>query len=590
MAFDPDAYLAAKAQQPAAATASGGFDPDAYLAGKTVPAPSSPSPLAVAASRAESIGHGIKDPVTGLAQLMAHVLPEKAVEAGNDLQNWMAKYGIMDKVPTKDAAGKPVKGAAAVDAAIAQDEANVASNKQYAGRDGADWFRLAGNVISPANLAVASRAPAAASLGGRVATGIGQGAATAAMQPVTSGNFAAEKAKQMGTGAALGGAIPAVAEGVSRVIKPLTSAAVKKLADAGVSMTPGQILGGWAGRVEEAMTSVPIIGDAIKGAQRRGIVSFNNAAVNDALKPIGEKLPKGVEGPDALAYARTKLGDAYDSLLPKLKGDLNTKLSGNITLADQLNNIKKLGQASAELSPQQKKILQATVENDIKSKFTKNGLASGDTVKDVQEVLRNKAQKYQISNDPGDRTLAGAFKEMESSVRKMVEEANPAYKGELSKINTGYASFKRAQRAGSTVGTKDGFFTPAQYNNAVKALDKTKDKRAFSEGTALGQELAQAGKSVLSQTVPDSGTALRSLMENAALGGGAFAAGGVPLAAGAMAAPAIYSAPGTSLMQKALMSRPQGAQPLSQLIRGSAPAITAGAVPLSQLMMSSQGE
>lgn len=565
-----------------------GFVMDAQQGAQPAP---NPSGLQVAASRAESVGHGIKDPITGLAQLTAHLLPERAVEAGNELQNWMAKYGLMDKVMTTDASGKPVKGAAALDAMIAKDEANVAANRKAAGRgEGADWFRLAGNVVSPANLAVASRAPAAATLVGRIAAGVGQGAVSSAMQPVTSGDFASEKAKQLGTGAALGGAIPVLSSGAARVIKPITSEAVQKLADAGVSMTPGQILGGWAGRIEEGLTSLPIIGDAIKGAQRRGIVTFNNAAVNDALKPIGDKLPKGIEGPEALAYARTKLGDAYDSLLPKLKGDMSAKLSGNITFADQLDNIKKLGQASVELSPQQKKILQSTVENDIKSKFTKAGVASGDTVKDIQSVLRQKAEKYQVSTDPGDRTLAGAFKELESSVRKMVDEANPQYKNELSKINSGYASFKRAQRAGATVGTKDGFFTPAQYNNAVKALDKTKDKRAFSEGAALGQDLAQAGKSVLSQTVPDSGTALRTLMENSALGGGAFALGGAPLAAGALAAPAIYSAPGTSLMQKALMSRPQGAQPLSQLVRNSAPALTAGAIPLSQLMMSSQGD
>lgn len=583
--FDPDAYLASKAK----AAPAGGFDPDAYLAAKNGQAKPNPSGLEMGASRAQSLGKGIADPVTGLSQLLTHVLPDKVVEAGNELNNWMAKYGLTSKIPDKDASGNPVKGAQAVDAMIASDEAQSQAGKKAVGREGADWFRMAGNVISPANLALASGAPAAATLAGRVGSGIAQGAAGAAMQPVTQGDFSSEKGKQMATGAALGGVIPAVASGVARVVQPMTSAAVKKLADAGVTMTPGQILGGWAGRIEEGMTSLPIIGDSIKGAQRRGIVTFNNAAVNDALKPIGEKLPKSVEGPEALNYARTKLGDAYDALLPKLKGDMSAKLQGNVTFGDQLDNIKKLGLASVELSPQQKKILQSTIDGDVKAKFTKAGLASGDTIKDMQSVLRQKAEKYQISNDPGDRTLAGAFKELGSSLREMVDSANPQYSSELGKINSGYASFKRAQRAGSTVGTKDGFFTAAQYNNAVKALDKSKDKRAFSEGTALGQDLAQAGKSVLSQTVPDSGTPLRGLIGATALGGGGAAAG-LPYAAGALAAPAIYSDMGTQMIQKALMSRPQGAQALSQLMRNSAPALTAGAVPLSQLMMSSQGE
>lgn len=585
MEFDPDAYLAGKVKAaPAAAPAA--FDPDAYLAGKTQ-APK-PDGLTVAASRAQSFGHGLKDPISGAAQLLTHILPDRAVEAGNELNNWMAKYGLTSPIPTKDEAGKPVKGAAAFDTQIRQDNQSVEDSRKAAGRgDGADWFRLAGNVASPANLAIAARAPQAVSMAGRVGAGIGQGAVQGSISPVTSGDFATEKAKQVGIGAAFGGAAPAITGAIARVIKPLTSAAVQKLADAGVSMTPGQILGGWAGRIEEAMTSLPIIGDSIKGAQRRGIVTFNAAAVNDALKPIGDKLPKGIEGPEALAYARTKLGDAYDALLPKLKGDMSTKIGGDVTFSDQLDNIKKLGMASVELSPQQKKILQSTIDADIKSKFTKAGIASGDTLKDMQAVLRQKAEKYQISNDPGDRTLAGAFKELGSSVRKMVDEANPQFKDELSKINSGYASFKRAQRAGSTVGTKDGFFTPAQYNNAVKALDKTKDKRSFSEGTALGQDLAQAGKSVLSQTVPDSGTPLRGLIGATALGGVASGMG-VPYAAASLAAPAVYSNLGSTAIQKALMSRPQGAQALADLVRKSNPSLTAGAVPLAELMMSTQ--
>lgn len=546
----------------------------------------------VAASRAQSFGKGIIDPITGASQLLTHIMPEKFTEASNDLQNWFSKYGLMDKIPERDASGKPVKGREAFDAFIKEKEKEHEESKKAAGREGADWFRIAGNVASPANLAIAARAPQAASIVGRVATGIGQGAAQGALAPVvTDGDFATEKAKQVGIGAATGGIIPALTGSAARVIKPITSKAVELLAEKGVSMTPGQILGGWAGRIEEGMTSWPIIGDAIKGAQRRGIVTFNNAAVNDALKPIGDKLPKGVEGPEALTYARTKLGDAYDNLLPKLKGDMSTKIGGGVTFSDQLDNIKKLGLASVELSPQQKKILQSTIDGDIKAKFTKAGIASGDTIKDMQSVLRQKAEKYQISNDPGDRTLAGAFKELGSSVRKMVDEANPQYKDELSNINSGYALFKRAQRAGSTVGTKDGFFTPSQYNNAVKALDKTKDKRAFSEVDAPGSELAKAGKSVLSQTVPDSGTPLRALLGATALGGGA-AGLGVPAAyaAGSLVAPAMYSNLGTKVMQKALMSRPQGAQALADFVRNSNRAVTAGTVPLAELMMSTQGE
>jgi hypothetical protein len=162
----------------------------------------------------------------------------------------------------------------------------------------------------------------------------------------------------------------------------------------------------------------------------------------------------------------------------------------------------------------------------------------------------------------------------------MLNGANPKYQGELSKINEGYAYFKRAQRAASSVATEDGFFSPAQYHNAVKALDKTKDKRAFSEGTALGQDLSTAAKSVLPQSVRDSGTPERLMASNPY----AWLTGTLAAVPGAMA----YSKLGTQMAQAALLSRPQGAQTLAQLVKNNPQAITGAAVPLAELMMSTQ--
>lgn len=42
-------------------------------------------------------------------------------------------------------------------------------------------------------------------------------------------------------------------------------------------------------------------------------------------------------------------------------------------------------------------------------------------------------------------------------------------------------------------------------------MDRTKDKRAFSEGDALLQDLSAAGKDVMPSKIPDSGTAGRML-------------------------------------------------------------------------------
>ena len=80
--------------------------------------------------------------------------------------------------------------------------------------------------------------------------------------------------------------------------------------------------------------------------------------------------------------------------------------------------------------------------------------------------------------------------------------------------NTGWANFKRVQRAAGYVGTEDGVFTPAQLQAAVRAADRSKDKARFAEGTALMQDLSSAGKSVLGTKTPNSGTADRLNVSN----------------------------------------------------------------------------
>ncbi len=562
--------------------------PSGFVMDTGAPSAKAPTPEQVTSSKAASFKQGLVDPISGAAQLLTHILPERAVEAGNELNNFLAKYGLVKEIPTKTAVGQEVKGSKAFDELIKNEDVAVAQQRQEAGRaGGADWYRLAGNVASPSNLAIAAKAPQAASLAGRIASGAGQGAIASATAPVTSGDFAAEKAKQVATGAGIGGTLSALTGAAARIIKPISSEIVQKLTDAGISLTPGQILGGWWQRAEDAATSKFLVGDAIKEAQRRGIKTYNQAEINPALEQISDKLPKDLVGHEAVAYTRKALGDAYGDLLPKLKGDLHSKapvnaLPGqgasaipNPSFNDELNTIRQLG---SNLPSQQRKDLNRIIDKEVIGKFTSAGKASGETLKQIQETLTKEANNF-ATGGPYERTLSGGIKEVGSALRRMINDVNPNYSDELGKINKGYAIFKRAQRASSSLGAKDGVFTPSQYLNSAKALDKTKDKRAFSEGTAFGQDLAAAAKSRLSQTVPDSGTATRLGANLASL----------PLTVPAgIAASALYSEPGSNLARLMLTTRPQGAQQLSNLVRGSNPALTAGAVPLAQLMQGTQ--
>jgi hypothetical protein len=208
----------------------------------------------------ERVKMGIVDPIQGGAQLLTKMLPDSVVNAGNIANNWLAdKTGLVARLPE-----------GGVDQQTREREA--AYNEQRSPEDGFDWARLLGNVVSPVNMAFGAAAPARiASLGGRMAAGAGAGAAAAAMAPVGSGDFMAEKAQQIGTGAAFGGAVPAIASGVGRVISPRASvnADVLALKGEGIRPTVGQTLGGVFNKAEEKAISLPIVGDSIAAARQR---------------------------------------------------------------------------------------------------------------------------------------------------------------------------------------------------------------------------------------------------------------------------------------------------------------------------------
>ena len=83
-------------------------------------------------------------------------------------------------------------------------------------------------------------------------------------------------------------------------------------------------------------------------------------------------------------------------------------------------------------------------------------------------------------------------------------------------------------------------FTPKQLDNAVKANDKAygggRNATNYVAGRGPLRELSKAGREVLGDTVPDSGTAGRVLLGGAALTGGGAATGMIAPFLGAAAA------------------------------------------------------
>lgn len=545
-------------------TTSAGQAPDKYalLAQKYGGAAGDMAPPGPAPTRLEKIGHGIMDPINGGAQLLTHLLPDNLVQVGNRANNWLAdKTGLVARLPE-----------GGVDQMVRQGEQQYEARRAAAGQTGFDGYRAIGGLLGSAPLGLATGGMGAgAGLIGRAGIGAAQGAASSALSPTTGdGDYWTEKAKQVGTGAALGGVLAPVIGVAARLISPNASknAKVALLRSEGVTPTIGQALGGMANKVEEKLVSTPLLGDAIRGARGRANSQFQAAAFNRALAPIGEALPQGVAGREAINYTEDLLRQRYDGVLNNI---------GAIPVDQTFGaNLQNLGQmVNRAILSQDAKTKFGTVLGDVRSAFN-NGVLTSEGYKTLESALGSDFRRLTSSQDIYDGRLAPAVKQLQQELRDLLQRQAGSHADELAAVNTGWANFKRVQRAASTLGAEDGNFTPAQYQNAVRALDKSKDKAAFARGSALNQDLSDAGKSVLTNTVPNSGTADRLM--NAGVIGSWLVKPAIP--ASLLASSALYLSPVQRALVAAASSRPAAAQPAADALRQAAPMLIPG---LSQL-------
>ena len=513
------------------------------------------TPAAKAPSIAERFGQGLRDPINGGAQLLTKILPAGIVEGGNKLNNWLAdKTGLVGRLPE-----------GGVDQQVRDQEASYQQQRMAGGQSGIDWARMAGNVVNPANMAIASSLPVASSLMGRAGLGALGGAASAAISPVTSGDeFASEKAKKIGIGAVTGGVVPAIAAGIGRIVSPnaSTNPALQLLKDEGVRPTIGQTLGGRWNSLEEKMQSVPIMGDAISLARKKALEDFNNAAINRATAPIGARV-EGI-GQTAITEAGDALSTAYKDAIGKVKF---IRFDGQFQ-----QDMAQLKDMAQNLTPPMRAKFNATVGDVLGGRTSTTGTMLGETVKKVDSELGNASALFGKSSVASEQELADALKQAQSLLRQQVARSNPVAGDAMRSADTGWANLVRVEGAGKSAKNAEGVFTPAQLNMAVQAADSSVRKRAVARGSALMQDLGNAGQQVLGNKVPNSGTAERLMYGGGAALGGYMATPLIP--AGLLGGAAAYSPPMQSLLRGAVSYRganPEQAQAIAELLKRSSP-------------------
>lgn len=432
-------------------------------------------------------------------------------------------------------------------------------------RLGSDVVRGVGQALVTAPVTPAIRAGGALKA---IGMGGGTGAATGALTPVygAGDDFWQQKAEQAGTGAVAGAVTGGLGNAVGRVLAPKVNPQAQQLLDAGVTPTPGQIIGGAAKITEEKARSIPLLGDAITAGQRRAIEEYNRSLYRKALEPIGlsqqaKALPVGNEGIKAVGDV---LSQGYEAVLSR---SVPSVLDAQATSALQ----KIAGMVPDAKAQTFDKIIGATVTG----KLSPGGTLTPSVAKQADSELGRLASGYQGSASFEERELGRALKQAQDELRQLVRRYNPREAQNLRKLDQGWSVLTQLENAGAMLGAKEGIFTPAQFLNAVKKSDKTVRDRSFARGTARNQEIAQSADAVLSQKYPDPGTAGRLMVGLAGAGGLGMMNPAIP-AAGALGALA-YTPIGQRAVAAAMTKRPEWMKGLGGLTQDLSPYLGAPA-------------
>ena len=506
---------------------SGTTDPWAAFLAPTQPAEADPwaafraAPAAEPVTALQSVGQGITDPIQGGAQLAVNSLPDGVVGAVNDATAWVNRQPVIG--PITQALGMVPATRTQINDQTTRRESDYQAARRAAGDTGTDWLRLGGNVAATAPLAMAL--PAASTLTGAAGLGAATGGALSALEPVTQGDYWEAKGRQAGTGAIIGAATGPLGLMAGRALAPRIDPQVRALEAAGVDMTPGQIIGGPARRMEDMATSIPFVGDQIRSAQRTSLESFNRATANRVLEPLGEQVSRSAPvGRELASDVSERISRAYDRAIAQAR-----PFGPDAQFA---SDIATVGQQF--LTPQSQQAFTKALQDKVVSRF-QGGPIDGATYQTIKSELGRLASRYSGSSTAADREIGDAFLGVQQAMQGLLARSNPQVAPALKAADAAYAANVRLTDAAGRVAATDGIFTPAQLSSAVRGADRSVRHGAYARGDALMQDLSDAGRSVLPSTVPDSGTPSRLM---AALLGGGAATGAIPapvIAAGGLA-------------------------------------------------------
>jgi hypothetical protein len=340
-------------------------------------------------------------------------------------------------------------------------------------------------------------------------------------------------------------------------------------------MTVGQQLGGTAKAVEDAATSIPVVGDIINARRGESLINANKAAFREVG---GDGLGYGK---DALEELKKRRNDAYLNALGGRSFDLNNP-EFTQEMADALVARNTL---TDEFKPQ----FDTAVANSL------SGTSIGDTgimMGEGYQQAQRKLTSYKPKRGTGfEQDFRNALSGVGTTLRNQVERDAPEVIPDLRAADTMYRGENILKDATDrsrfdVLGLGGDVFRPGDLSAAVR----TSGKRY--EGEVPLDDFAAAAQNVLPSKLPESGTFRRAAIGALTIGGlgGVLGAGSsvggenkasdivqggaegaaLPLAT-ILALSAGGSRKGQRALSKLLFSRPEVARRLGTLAEKYAP-------------------
>lgn len=329
----------------------------------------------------------------------------------------------------------------------------------------------------------------------------------------------------------------------------------------GVHPTIGQTMGGRWNALEEKLQSAPVVGDMIAVRRAGALEQFNNAAVNRAGAPIGQR----VQG--AGSQAVREMGDLASQAQEAAKNSIGAFRLDAQGAAD-IARIKTMIPSIAD-----KRARNAASEalSTVQDQMSNRGVILPDGYKTLDSHLTNVAGRFRGSTDAYQKQAGDAIGALQQALRDTALRQNPAAANAMQDANSSWANLVRIEGASKAAANNGGVFTPGQLMVAVRQADKSVRDRATARGTALMQDLASAGQTVIGNKVPNSFTTDRALIGAGALGGSSLLSPATT--AGLLGGGLLYTKPAQSLLTGAIAARPQAAQAVRGALLKGAPTL-----------------